>query len=178
MIKKFNEYIKEDTSHKRCDDDYCVLYDRSEEIMSYISSRLESSIDNILSEAHERYKTSSGDILPDQMEKLENLENSLSELMYKQVSQNIEVDLEFLRNDVVDVDILKDLTDERHNCGEGDVVIAVYFSHLGIIKMKLKDRNGELVAIPNYKIRMNDADLIITVDTYNDFLSDPSKIIT
>ena len=54
-----------------------------------VSQLVETSIDNIFSEVHFFAETSGGDILPEQMLQLKELEDGLSALVYKYLLQNM-----------------------------------------------------------------------------------------
>lgn len=179
MIKKWVEYIKESL-------DFEKLSHTEEDVYKYTLELLENEIDNIFVDVHQKFNTSSGDITPDQQSELGKITKSLAKLITYQVCQNIE--LENLKADKIDLNELSKLDDERDSVQEGDEVIAIYGeNHIkNIYKFKLQSPYPEH---PNdlfgYQpqtgegrtswekakwFRIKEADLVVKVDTYNDFV--------
>lgn len=181
MIKKWVEYIKESFEQ---------LTHTEDDVYEYTLDLLNSEIDNIFVDIHQEFNTSSGDITPDQVMQLDHLKEKLARLITDQVCANL--NLENLKSDNVDLEQLANLEDERDRIKEGDEVIAVYTERAYIkhvYKFTLQSRprigtNGYTLGHLEYKSKtheeqgiskwydINDADLVIKVDTYNDFVSD------
>ena len=174
MIKKWVEYIKESL-------DFEKLSHTEEDVYKYTLELLENEIDNIFVDVHQEFNTSSGDITPEQQTYLDNITESLARLITHQVCQNIE--LKNIKTDKIDLNELSNLDDERGSIKEGDEVIAVYTERIGfgrvtsyiknVYKFKVSLENGRLrykdKLIQNDKL-IEDADLVVKVDTYNDFV--------
>lgn len=60
-----------------------------EDLKKFISLDLENSIESVFIRVHERAKTKSGDITPEQVWKLKNLQTDIAELIFEQVMQNL-----------------------------------------------------------------------------------------
>lgn len=181
MIKKWVEYIKES---------FEKLTHTEDDVYKYTLDLLESEIDSIFVDIHQQFNTSSGDITPEQVMELDNLKEKLAKLITDQVCANIK--LENQKSDKIDLVELSQLEDERLEVKEGDEVIAVYTERAYIkhvYKFTLQSRprigtNGYTLGHIEYKSKtheeqgiskwydINDADLVIKVDTYNDFVSD------
>lgn len=166
MIKNWVEYIKE-SFEKLTHTEY--------DVYKYTLDLLESEIDSIFVDVHQQFNTSSGDITPDQVMELEQLKEKLARLISKQVTSNIE--LKNQKSDFIDLEELSQLEDESLEVKEGDEVIAVY-SETSYIKNvykftaeRLEDVLGGYKQSPK-KVwySLSDADLVVKVDTYNDFV--------
>jgi hypothetical protein len=59
------------------------------DIKKDVLEHLEGSIEGFFFYFHNKYKTTSGDIAPDQLAKLDQLKNELAELMATQIYQNL-----------------------------------------------------------------------------------------
>jgi len=159
---------------------------------------IEDAMDDVFNKLHQKYKTVSGDISPSQQFELDNFQENLSKLVTTQVYQNISDDeksgFESITTDLIDIDTLKELKDERSEIKMGDDVIVVYEDLNGpmeIVRFDIngKDRFGKF-GHASYKgdgkwyptdarsIEFTSTNIytVIKVDTYNDFC-DPSKRI-
>ena len=190
MIKKWVEYITES---------FEKLTHTREDVLKYTREIVDTEIDNIFIDVHQEFNTSSGDITPTQQMHLDDIKGKLCKLIADQVTANIE--LKNQKSNKIDLEELSQLEDERDKVKEGDEVIAVYTDKnyiKNVYKFKLeksgtklgsyeklgksKDNweyteDGELVNLGGrtrnirwYEI--DDADLVVKVDTYNDFVID------
>lgn len=194
MIKKWVEYIKES---------FEKVTHTENDVYKYTLDLLDSEIDSIFIDVHQEFNTSSGDITPGQVMELDKLKERLAKLITEQVCANIE--LENQKSNKIDLVELSQLEDERLEVKEGDEVIAVYTgnnyiknaykfkveksgSKLGSYEKKEKSKDnweytadGELINFGG-KTRnikwydLNDADLVIKVDTYNDFVRGDKRL--
>ncbi len=64
---------------------------KKQDIAHNVSKLLESAVDEIFTVSHQQAKTKTGDISPDQHQKLEYLKQHLSELITEQVWQNVDI---------------------------------------------------------------------------------------
>jgi len=173
MIKNWVEYIKE-SFEKLTHTEY--------DVYKYTLDLLESEIDSIFVDVHQQFNTSSGDITPDQVMELEQLKEKLAKLISKQVTSNIE--LKNQKSDLIDLEELSQLEDESLEVKEGDEVIAVYSetSYIkNVYKFTVERKKGSFGrpedVLGGYKqspkkvwYSLSDADLVVKVDTYNDFV--------
>ncbi len=159
---------------------------------------IEDAIDNVFNQLHQKYETVSGDISPSQQFELSNFQENLSKLVAKQVYQNISDDeksgFESVTSESIDIDALKELTDERNEIKMNEEVIVVYDDPFEIVKFKINllkhgdPFNHEILGYHNYgteyKSLINkwyptkgeEVLKVVKVETYNDFC-DPSKRI-
>jgi hypothetical protein len=178
MIKKWSEYIKE--SIKK-------LSNTEDDILEYTKNLLNNKIDELFVDIHQEFNTESGDITPDQQFKLDKLIEELSKLITDQVHQNL--DFMKIKSSEIDIETLKSLDDERNSIKEGDDVIAVYFDGVyeiyRFIVQSIVSRNAGMNIIKlGYKDEkvtksvgyIEDAYLVVTVDTYNDFTSPEKRL--
>lgn len=163
MIKKWVEYIKES---------FEKLTHTEEDVLEYTREIVDFEIDNIFIDIHQEFNTSSGDITPEQTMRLDKLKEDLSKLITEQVTANIE--LKNQKSDKIDLEELSQLEDEREQVREGDEVIAVYTNNnyiKNVYKFKV-EKSGNKLRSSFTGQDINDADLVVKVDTYNDFVSD------
>ena len=167
MIKKWVEYITES---------FEKLTHTEDDVLKYTQELVDVEIDNIFIDVHQEFNTSSGDITPGQVMELDKLKEGLAKLISDQVCANIE--LKNQKSDKIDLEELSQLEDERDKVKEGDEVIAVYTGRSYIknaYKFKVQSNSTRGLGI-EYASRkwhdLNDADLVVKVDTYNDFVSD------
>lgn len=167
MIKKWVEYIKES---------FEKLTHTEEDVLEYTRELVDVEIDNIFIDVHQEFNTSSGDITPDQSMRLDKLKEDLSKLITEQVTDNIE--LKNQKSDKIDLEELSQLEDEREQVREGDEVIAVYTGESyikNVYKFKVEKSGNKLISSFTGQ-DINDADLVVKVDTYNDFVSGDKKL--
>lgn len=183
MIKKWSEYITE--SFKK-------VSHTEEDIYKYTLDLLEDRINDLFVDVHGEFDTVSGDITPTQSFELGDLKEKLARIISKQVHQNLGDDFKKIRSGEIDVDQLKELDDERDSVSEGDEVIAVYFDGgYSIYKFKvtkskyLADYRSETDSGFGVRVKngidddwysLEDAYLVVKVDTYNDFVSPDKRI--
>ena len=166
MIKRWVEYITES---------FEKLTHTEDDVLKYTQELVDVEIDNIFIDVHQEFNTSSGDITPGQVMELDQLKEKLAKLISDQVCANIK--LENQKSDKIDLVELSQLEDERLEVKEGDEVIAVYTGKNYIknaYKFTVSLENGKLrykdnKSILNDKL-IEDADLVVKVDTYNDFV--------
>ena len=172
MIKKWSEYITE--SFKK-------VSHTEDDIYKYTLDLLEDKINDLFFDIHGEFDTESGDITPGQSFELGDLQEKMAKLISKQVHQNLGKDFKKIRSSEIDVNELKELSDERDSVKTGDEVIAVYFDGgYSIYKFKITLRYmsndpGIYDSTGNW-YSLEDAYLVVKSDTYNDFVS-PNKRI-
>ena len=174
MIKKWSEYITES---------FQKLSHTEDDIYKYTLDLLEDRINDLFVDVHQEFDTESGDITPDQSFELSSLKEKIAKLITQQVHQNLGKDFKKIKSSEIDIDTLKGLIDERDSVEEGDEVIAVYFDGgYSIYKYKVftddvanRGLGGDDVDEGNW-YELEDAYLVIKIDTYNDF-ADPDKRI-
>ena len=176
MIKKWLDYIKEGVDK---------LSHTKEDIYNYTTKLLDSKIEDLFNDVHKEFETESGDISPSQVVELDRLKEKMAKLISEQVFSNTGKDFHKIRTNEIDIDILKDLVDERDGVKKGDDVIVVYFSGgFDIYRFKLKDSGDDGLGYYdgksgsfNYKwYGLEDAYHVVSVDTYNDFVSPDKRI--
>jgi hypothetical protein len=180
MIKKWSEYITE--SFKK-------VSHTEDDIYKYTLDLLEDKINDLFFDIHGEFDTESGDITPGQSFELGDLQEKMAKLISKQVHQNLGKDFKKIRSSEIDVNELKELSDERDSVKDGDEVIAVYFDGgYSIYKFKITTKqdmvylsqeeqgdSGVYDSTGNW-YSLEDAYLVVKADTYNDFVS-PNKRI-
>ncbi len=171
MIKKWSEYITES---------FRKLSHTEDDIYKYTLDLLEDRINDLFVDVHQEFDTESGDITPDQSFKLSDLKEKIARLVSQQVHQNLGRDFKKIKSSEIDIDELKELSDERDSVKEGDEVITVYFDGgFSIYKFttQLDKYNNELgYRDPRSHFKLKDAYLVVKVDTYNDFVSPEKRI--
>jgi hypothetical protein len=175
-----------------------------EEIREEAYMLVEDKINDIFNELHQEFGTLSGDIFPEQQRELTNLQKKISELIANQVYQNLPCGFESITTDSIDLESLRELTDERKEVKMGDEVIVIYEDPFEIVKFKVDcDEKGpggighqepinlsspeDLFTVkPGWEFLKPEMGnwypicgdesilLVVKVDTYNDFC-DPSK---
>ena len=71
------------------DSDVLICEECSDSKLEEISDELESSIDEVFVTAHQLFETKSGDITPEQTERLDSLRKQMVDLILEQVKQNL-----------------------------------------------------------------------------------------
>ena len=174
MIKKWSEYITES---------FRKISHTEDDIYKYTLYLLEDRINDLFIDIHGEFDTESGDITPTQSFELSDLQEKIAKLITKQVHQNLGKDFKKIKTDEIDVNELQELSDERDSVSEGDEVIAVYFDGgYSIYKFKVftddvanRGLGGDDVDEGNW-YELEDAYLVVKVDTYNDFVSPDKRI--
>jgi hypothetical protein len=171
MIKKWSEYITES---------FRKISHTEDDIYKYTLDLLEDRINDLFVDIHSEFDTESGDITPTQSFELSDLQEKIAKLITKQVHQNLGKDFKKIKTDEIDVNELQELSDERDSVSEGDEVIAVYFDGgYSIYKFNIISDNrglgGDDVDEGNW-YELEDAYLVVKVDTYNDFVSPDKRI--
>jgi hypothetical protein len=176
MIKKWMEYIKESI-------DFEKLTHTEKDVLEYVKDLLDTEIDTIFIDVHQEFNTSSGDITPDQVMKLKFLKEDIAKLITEQVCSNIE--LKNLKSDKLNLEELSELSDERDEVKEGDEVIAIYTDNniTNVYRFKLENTKpyySDITKLGTYGkgtwYDINDADLVVKVDTYNDFVRGDKRL--
>ena len=172
MIKKWSEYITES---------FRKLSHTEDDIYKYTLDLLEDRINDLFVDVHQEFDTESGDITPNQQFELSELQEKIARLISQQVHQNLGKDFKKIKSSEIDIDELKELSDERDSVKEGDEVIAVYFdggfSIYKFITKFLDKYNNELgYRDPRSHFKLEDAYFVVKVDTYNDFVSPEKRI--
>lgn len=183
MIKKWSEYITES---------FRKISHTEDDIYKYTLDLLEDRINDLFVDIHSEFDTESGDITPTQSFELSDLQEKIAKLITKQVHQNLGKDFKKIRSEEIDVNELKELSDERDSVKEGDEVIAVYFDGgYSIYKFKVftggskfwnangdvanRGLGGDDVDEGNW-YELEDAYLVVKVSTYNDFVNPDKRI--
>jgi|APSaa5957512535_1039671.scaffolds.fasta_scaffold51951_2 hypothetical protein len=174
MIKKWSEYITES---------FEKVSHTEDDIYKYTLDLLEDKINDLFFDIHGEFDTVSGDITPGQSFELGDLQEKMAKLISKQVHQNLGKDFKKIRSSEIDVNELKELSDERDSVKDGDEVIAVYFDGgYSIYKFKVftddvanRGLGGDDVDEGNW-YELEDAYLVVKADTYNDFVSPDKRI--
>lgn len=192
MIKKWSEYFNESKRSSPDGTDPIYRLDKTEkEIYNYALKLIDDKINEIFVDVHQEFNTISGDITPEQTGKLDELQKKLANLITKQVSQNLGKDFSKVKSPDIDIEALKNLSDERKDLKEGDDVILIYFDggysiyrcKLNIISrepFKLGWKEDDYTAMVAGRrgspttYELDDAYMVVSVETYNDFC-DPSK---
>jgi len=170
MIKKWSQFNEGASEHKDV-----ILYGRVN-LRDKCLTALIGAIDNAFVEVHELYNTVSGDADFTS----ENLLNSDAvSTMERQVSMNMNLESVFksVKTDKVNMDVLKELDDERMSCVEGDYVICIINNpYLEIVLTKVRSGKDGLYIMSSggeghifedtYK---NGALLVVKKETYDDF---------
>lgn len=179
MIRNWKEYIKE--SFKKMDS-------TREDVNKYTEKLVDEKIEEIFNQVHREFNTESGDISPTMNNRLFTIKEDITDLITNQVCNNLGSDFKKIRSSEIDINVLKKLTDERHNIRKGDRVIAVYFEghEFGIYLFTTQevDDTGPGWDDPDdfhlgfsdggTWYELNEAYLVISLETYNDFV-DPEK---
>jgi hypothetical protein len=192
MIKNWTEYFSESKISSSDGTNPIYRLDKTEEdIYNYALKLIDDKINDILINVHQKFNTVSGDITPEQESKLNELQKKLAKLISKQVCQNLGEDFSKVKSSNIDIEALKNLSDERRYLKEGDDVILIYFDGgYSIYRCKLKIISREPFKLgwkeddytamvagrrgnpKTYKL--DDAYKAVSVETYNDFC-DPNK---
>lgn len=192
MIKKWVEYIKESFEE---------LTHTEDDVYKYTLDLLESEIDSIFVDVHQEFNTSSGDITPEQVMALDNLKEKLARLITNQVCANIELkNLKADTVDLEQLSTLEDER-SRVKEGDEVIAVYTGKNYVkNVYKFKVEKgralgNSGTLgyfhrviIPFPNSPLdsegrakhtedrskwyALSDADLVVKVDTYNDFVSD------
>jgi hypothetical protein len=196
MIKKWVEYIKE--SFER-------LTHTEEDVLEYTRELVDVEIDNIFIDVHQEFNTSSGDITPEQTVWLDKLKEDLSKLITDQVTANIELKNQKSDNiDLEELSQLEDEREQVRE-GDEVIAVYTEKSYIKNVykftveKGKALGNRGTLgyfnrvkIPLPNSPLDsegnakhvedrskwygLSDADLVVKVDTYNDFVSGDKKL--
>ena len=174
MIKKWSEYITEE---------FKKISHTEDDIYKYTLDLLEDRINDLFIDIHGEFDTESGDITPTQSFELSDLQEKMAKLITKQVHQNLGKDFKKIRTDEIDVNELKELSDERDSINSGDKVIAVYFdggysiyTFKVVHKYTVNDSGGLGSSGEEEWYSIEDAYLVVKVSTYNDFVSPDKRI--
>lgn len=174
MIKKWSEYITEE---------FKKISHTEDDIYKYTLDLLENRISDLFFDIHGEFDTESGDITPTQQFELSDLQEKMAKLITKQVHQNLGKDFKKIRTDEIDVNELKELSDERDSINSGDKVIAVYFdggysiyTFKVVHKYTVNDSGGLGSSGEEEWYSIEDAYLVVKVSTYNDFVSPDKRI--
>ncbi len=188
MIKKWNQYIKEDISKRVKDINLVNKHETTKnDIYKKAIELIDDKINDIFVELHQDFNTISGDISPDMIFRLKSLQEGIAKIISDQVHSNMGDDIKKVRSIDIDLDTIRELTDEREEVKDGDDIIMVIFNggysiYSGVVKF-------EPLHQPNQSIRKglyidgimiyldsNDVYKVIKVETYNDFCEIEKRI--
>ena len=190
MIKKWSDYIKESKGFKSLSNTKLEIGNRAKQL-------LDDKLDEIFVTLHNEFGTESGDISPEQQFELGSLQANIIKIMVDQVHQNLGEDFKKIKTTEIDVNTLFSLTDERNSVKMGDEVIAVYFDGgYSIYKFDINYALGGQLChkkygntytvtqviraagndLPGTIFNLEQAKLVVLVDTYNDFTSPEKRI--